>query len=1061
MNPAPLNDSDLSPSLYQRFLQHHVLANLTFILILAMGLLSYMAMPKEKDPSINFNWIQISTILANASPEDIEKRITQPLEEGIAKVSDIRFISSSSKESMSSILVRFEDLDERVFDKRIADLRREIQHIENTRLPGEAESPLILELTSSSAFPTATLVLKGKAYDENLRFYARELDKEMERLSFIERVDMLGSSDPEMIVEVDIERLTGLGLSPSMVAQTIQLQFKDTAAGIMNIEDQQWLISVKGTSSDPEYLAKLPVQGIEHQVLLGDIAKIYMGQDKLSSKALYNNQPAIILSVFKKDNINTLKMIDDLKLFIAEKNRLSEVTGIAVTLLDDNTLLTRKAINIMQNNALIGLSLVLLVTWFFLGSRIAFFTTIGIPFTLAATFWILHGMGHTLNNAVLLGVVIVLGMLVDDAIVVVESMYTRMRHGIDSTQAAIESIKEVISPVTASVLTTMAAFLPLMLLPGIIGEFMLVIPLVVTIALAVSLIEAYWMLPAHIIASNPDYSSPKASSAKVKRLRFNRMQSFRESFTQKLKIIYIRLLIGSLRRPKIMLLGLFLMFCSAVYALQSGKILINFFAGEPFPLIYVNLKMQEGTPIDYTLQKVQQLETKIKTVLAREDYREMASYAGFYFTQTEPLFGEHYGQILLSLPDTSAEDLKIIHNKLKRQFTHMTGVDEMSLLQLEDGPPVSRAVSIKVQGSEFDLIQKAVEQLKLFLEKTDDIENISVLDSSGTMELALQLNQDAVHRAGLLPAQIMRDIRILAGGEIVTSFQYRGEEVNIRVTAGMNEYASDKAIAANMISSWLQTPISFFDEQSKSVLSIPLNELVDEKYQLSRSQIRHHNLQRVVVIEADIREGGLNTLEMNHLIQEYWRELKVKHPDISLDFSGELDDLEETLDVMPYLFLMGIGLIYLIIGTQFRSYFQPLLILATIPLAFTGVVIGLFLTNNPLSLYTLYGVVALVGIAVNASIVLISAANSRLKQGMSVNHAIIFAARRRIIPILITSLTTIAGLFSLASGFAGKSLIWGPLATAIVWGLAFSTMLTLFVIPLLYKFFMSNVKKAS
>ncbi len=1025
----------------QQFLQHHVLANLTFVLILVMGFLSYASMPKEKDPKINFNWIQINAVLPGASPEDIEKRITQPLEEGIAKVSDIRFISSSSRESMASILVRFEDLDDRLFDKRLADLRREIQHVENTRLPEEAESPLILELTSSSAFPTATLVLQGKAYDDNLRFYTEELDKEMERLSFVERVDMIGVSEPEMIVEIDIGRLAGLGISPSMVARTIQTQFKDTAAGSMNLQDQQWLISIKGTSNDPEYLAKLPVQGIESQVLLGDIAKIYQGQNKLSTKALYNNEPAIILSVFKKDDINTLQMIDDLKFFIAEKNHLSLVTGINITLLDDNTSLTRKAINIMQNNALLGLLFVLLVTWFFLGTRIAFFTTIGIPFTLAGTFWVLHNLGQTINNAVLLGVVIVLGMLVDDAIVVVESMYTKMRSGMHSTQAAIESLQEVISPVTASVLTTMAAFLPLMLLPGIMGKFMLVIPLVVTIALAISLVEAYWMLPAHLIASKPDYSIKKSS-------KFNRMQQFREQFTHALQIFYVRMLTRSLRYPKIMLFALFLLFSGSIYALQSGKITINFFAGEPFPVFYANLTMKEGTPLNYTLEKLHQLELKIKKTLKRSDYREMAAYSGLLFTQTEPLFGEHYGQIIISLPETTPEALQILHKKVKQQFEQMTGVEEMSILQLEDGPPVTRAVSIKVQGVEFNTIQNAMVDLTETLADIPEIENVMVLDSAGTQELTLQLNQDAVHRAGLSAAQVIRDIRLLTEGEIVTSFQHRGEEIDVRVKANMEgRYSSD-------IETWLQTPIGFFDHQQNKVQTIPLSELVHVDYKLSRNPIRHYNLQRVILLEADIKDGGRNTLEINHFIQQQWRELKIKHPGVSLDFSGELDDIEESLNVMPYLFLMGVGLIYLIIGAQFRSYFQPLLILATIPLAFTGVVAGLFLTNNPLSLYTLYGIVALVGIAVNASIVLISAANTRLRQGMSVNHAIIFAARRRIIPILITSLTTIAGLFSLATGFAGKSLIWGPLATAIVWGLAFSTMLTLFVIPFLYKFFM-------
>ena len=1024
----------------QRLLQHHVLANLTFILVLVMGVLSYFSLPKEKDPAINFNWIQINTFMPGAAPEDIEKRVTQPLEEGIARVSDIRFISSTSRDSMSNIIVRFEDIDERLFDKRLADLRREIQHIDNTRLPEEADSPFIVELTSSSAFPTATLILQGFSYDDNLRFYARELEKEMERQRFIQRVDLIGVSDPELIVDIDMDRLTGLGLSPAVVAQTIKSQFKDSAAGSINIQDQQWLIRILGSSSDPGELARLSIPGIDSEVLLGDVADVYLGQERLKLKASYHNQPAIMLSVFKKDSVNTLQMIADLKQFIAEKNRLSSVTGIKIVLLDDNTKITRKAINIMQNNALIGLTLVLLVTWLFLGSRIAFFTTIGIPFTLAGTFWLLHAMGQSLNNAVLLGIVIALGMLVDDAIVVVESMNVRLQKGVDATRAAIEALKEVIAPVTSSVLTTMAAFMPLMLLPGIMGEFMLVIPLVVTVALAISLAEAYWMLPAHIIATHGIS-------------RGQQRGHWRARFTHALQLFYTRMLIRSLRYPRTMLLLLLLLFASALYALQSGRIKIDFFAGEPFPVFYANLQMPEGTPLDMTMAKLQELEGHIKTVFKRDDYREMAAFAGIYFTQTEAVFGEHYGQIIISLPDHLNIPQKKMHQMVRDQFRKMVGVKEMSILQLEDGPPVSRAISIKVQGAEFAAISAAVEDLKRMLQAIPEIENLTLVESSGAMELALRLNQDAVHRAGIAPASLIRDVRILTEGERVSRFQYRGEEVYVRVKTT----AESDLKPVNSIENWLQTPIAWFDPLSKQVLTTPLEELVQVEYRLSRSQIRHHNLQRVMLVEADIKPGGRNTMEINKLIREKWRQLKIKHPGINLDFSGELDDIQESLDAMPYLFLMGVGLIYLIIGTQFRSYFQPLLILATIPLAFIGVLAGLFLTTNPLSIYTLYGIVALVGIAVNASIVLISAANTRLRAGMSVNHAIIYAARRRIIPILITSLTTIAGLFSLASGFAGKSLIWGPLATAIVWGLAFSTLLTLFVIPLLYRFFMKPV----
>jgi len=218
--------------------------------------------------------------------------------------------------------------------------------------------------------------------------------------------------------------------------------------------------------------------------------------------------------------------------------------------------------------------------------------------------------------------------------------------------------------------------------------------------------------------------------------------------------------------------------------------------------------------------------------------------------------------------------------------------------------------------------------------------------------------------------------------------------------------------------------------------------------------IRHWNLRRAITVEADLDKETTDTLAANNRLRAEWEKIRARYPATNLDFSGELDDINESLEAMGPLFLLGVGLIYLILATQFRSYFQPLLILVTVPLAFTGVTLGLLVSGNPLSLYTLYGIIALTGIAVNAAIVLIDAANARRAVGMSTLHATLYAARRRVIAILMTTGTTIAGLFSLAFGLAGKSLLWGPVAASIVWGLAFSTVLTLFVIPVLYRFFM-------
>ena len=235
---------------------------------------------------------------------------------------------------------------------------------------------------------------------------------------------------------------------------------------------------------------------------------------------------------------------------------------------------------------------------------------------------------------------------------------------------------------------------------------------------------------------------------------------------------------------------------------------------------------------------------------------------------------------------------------------------------------------------------------------------------------------------------------------------------------------------------------------------IALGQLVKVERTVGKSSIRHYNFRRAITVEADLDKTKMDTLVANNYLKQQWRKVQTRYPNIDLDFSGELDDINESLDSLGVLALLGIGLIYLILGTQFKSYWQPFMILVTVPLAFTGVTLGLIVSNNPVSLYTLYGVVALMGIAVNSAIVMIHAANQRLEQGMSVLHATIYAARRRVVPIIITSLTTVAGLFSLAIGLGGKSLLWGPVASAIVWGLAFSTVLTLFVIPLLYRAFM-------
>ena len=1040
--------------MYTRLIQNNVLANLTFILVLVAGFMAYQSMPRQQDPTINFNWIVVATGFPGASAEDVEKRITDPLEDVINGTPDMMFVSSNSRESSSTILVRFNDLPERSYDKRLTDLRRKLQSAESA-LPKEATDTKILEITTGNAFPAAMISIVSNADDENLRQQAKIAKDAIEQISGVDRVDSVALDDPELQIRFIPEALESLGLTPGQLSDSIKLWFQDVSAGTTDIGGQSWLVRIADKDSDPAAVAQLPIPGLAGEVPLSRVANIQRAREKAAQEVRVDGKPAVLLSVLKQDSTNVIELVERLNKYVETQNEITQSKGIEIKMLDDQTLPTTSAINIMQNNALIGLLLVLAVAWLFLGTHISLLTTIGIPFILAATFLILSATGETLNIMVLLGIIIVLGMLVDDAVVVVEAIYYRLQRGMESMQAVREAMGEVAKPVTTAVLTTIAAFLPLTLVPGILGKFMQVVPIVVTLALALSLVEAFWMLPSHVYGANLDFSKK------------SRIQRWRESFIHWIQLKYSKLLIKALRWPKLTLLSIFLAFATAIGALGAGMVKVDFFASDQLRIFYVNVSMPPSTPLDKTLKTTLDVEKVIKKYLKEKDARAVASYTGVMFTETEQLFGDQYGQIVVSLlpMEEGARDVTEIIDEMHDDVVNVIGASNISFLSLAGGPPVSKPISVKIRGDNYKSIEKARDALSIILSDIKGIKDIADDAHAGRMELTLKMNHDAIRRAGVSPMDITRTIRLLVDGEVVAEMQDQGEKLQIRVKAE-NSSAKD-------IGELLNFRMPVFKNGVRS--SIPLNQLMTQERKVSLGNIRHYNFRRAITLEANIEQlkekedfmacrlrpalyseerdfsqCQLDTVTANKMMLEKWDKIKDQHPNIDLDFTGQLDDIQKSIQSLVQLMLFGLGIMYLILGTQFKSYFQPMIILTTVPLAFTGVILGLLVTQNPLSLYTLYGIVALTGIAVNAAIVLISAANDRLQAGMSVVHAIIYASRRRVIPIMITTLTTIAGLFSLATGLGGHSLIWGPVATAIVWGVGFSSLLTLFAIPTIY-----------
>ncbi len=1021
--------------LYRKLITNAPLANIAFAVVLVIGALGYLMMPREQDPEVNFNWVSIITALPGAGAEDVERLVTNPLEDAIDGVADLRFVVSSSRDNLSSILVRFREIDRRTFDKRITDLRREIQNQAQSELPAEARDPFIVEVTTSNGFPSASVMLLGQADDETLRAAGRRIKADLERLAGVDQVFASGLRNPELLVLPDAAALAARGLNASDVADALRAQWRDTAAGTLAARSGGWAVAFSGVVTQPQDLASLPVSSLTRPgaaARLGDVARIERAREKPSQLASMNGQPGMGRAVTKKSGANTLELVDRIDAYIAERNPTLATQGLKLVLTDDQTVPTREAIGTMQTNALYGLILVVAVCWLFLGTRISLLVGVGIPFSLAGTFAILYALGFTLNLSVLLGTVIALGMLVDDAVVVVEAVYYRLERGQEKLSAILDSVREVAAPVVSSVATTLAAFLPLMLLPGIVGKFMFVIPFVVSLALLISLAEAFWMLPSHVSTMRLNLHTAPSRTQRL-RARMNRW----------LRLRYGQWLARVLHRPKTAAAVAAAVLAAAGALLAGGAVRVQFFAFDPLRVFYVNVDMPATATLEQTLEAAQQAERAVRGTLREGEARAVTAYAGAKFTETEPLYGETFGQVSVSLSPRRAgmREVGEVADAVRAAVALLSGPARLSVTMISGGPPPAKPVAVKVRGDDPAELRRAADAVKAIVAAIPGARDVGDDEIQGKNRLTLTLDREAVARSGLNPATLARIARIAVDGEVVAFTRDGADKLEIRVRLPLAP--SDDAGTV------LDTPLALPDGQVTR-----LGALVKAEASRGQGLIRHYNLRRAITVEADLDKAVTDTRAANLRIQEAWAPLAAQYPGVNLDFSGEMEDIEESLDSMQALFMLGIGLIFLILAAQFRSYFQPLMILVTVPLAFAGVVFGLALTQIPLSLYTLYGVIALTGIAVNSAIVLIDAANDRLQRGMGVAHAIVWAARRRIVPILITSTTTIGGLASLAFGLGGKSLLWGPVAASIVWGLTFSTVLTLFVVPLLYLLFM-------
>ena len=1040
-----------------------VLSNLLMVVITALGIYAWITLPRDLIPEIVTYTARISTFYPGASAETVEKLVTARIEDAIEKVDQIDLITSKSSEGRSDISVQFEEISDRDFDKRIQDLRNAVDRIKD--LPSELlDQPEVVAVDISNGVPMVTVAVSGDLDESQMKLAAEALEKQIIKIDGVSNIQVAGVRDREIWVEVDPDRLKSYNLVAEQVSLALSQRNLNLPAGVLEVGQSEFLVRTMGEFRSVAEIAEtiIKVNTYGTPVRVKDIATVRDTYQEARTLSRINGQPSISLTIQKKNDGNAIRIIDQIRKIVTPytegktnpvnqmiQKASSKLTPIElppetkISLVNDSSVLLRERLGILQNNALLGLVLVVVFLWLFMGSRNAFFAALGIPTAILGALWILKLMGSSINASTLFGLILVIGIVVDDAIVVIENVFRRMEEGLSPAKAAIVGAQEVAWPVLSASLTTMAAFLPLILMSGIPGQFMRVVPITGVVVILASLVEVFAILPAHIA----EWSKPTTANSEESHSNWfvNIQDRYVELLNRILDWRYV-IVFGTV-------LGTFVFSILAFISLPK-----ELFPGEDFPQFYIKVDMPTDYGIEETTQFMEKLEKVVKS-LPKEEYVALVTNIGLQ-TPTNGLEGtsisSNVAEVLVELvpKDERNRSRDEIIEFLRLQMTEITGAEKIYFDKQEGGPPRGRDVEVKVKGDRIPQLVAIANQLKKKLSSIDGVFDVKDDFKSGKPEIRLRTKGEKLRQFGLTIFQVANNVRHAIEGNTCTVYRDADEAIDVVVKYTKNSMNTIDALSQMMIA----TP---------SGISVPLKDIAQISRENSLVDIKRFDVERAITVSASVDREVTSPAIATQMLQATFEDIGFRYPGYSLDFRGEFDQILESFKELGLKLLpMGVMLMYFILGAQFKSFLQPFIILFAIPFGVIGAMVGLLITQSTLSLIALFGVVALAGIVVNDSIVLIDFINQRRNQNQKsktyddqekandpvdeLRDAVLKGSRLRLRPIVLTSLTTIAGLIPMFLGLGGKSPVWQPLASTIIFGLLFSTLLTLFVMPALY-----------
>lgn len=1000
-----------------------VLITLAMILILVAGLFSLNRLPQEQFSEIPFYFVNIIVPYPGVSAEDVERSVTVRVENEMSGMESLTEISSTTSEGLSVVTLQF---DQGLTDDQFDSLFQEVQNrFTNVVLPDGTLQATIDDFSTNDFLPVIEVVLSGPVAYADLNSGARELADILRGVNEVSGVNLIGSKDREITVELQRERMEALGVSINEVVNAIRAQNVTIPGGTLRTESREFLLRTVGQRETAESFRRIVVRrgtgdgtGL---VTVGDLATVREGYDLGGTEARFNGEQAISLQITKIPGGSSVAIIDDVRARVdAYAPALPE--GVSIGFFNDSTIQIRDSLSVLVNNALLGLGLLVVILLLFVGIRNAIMTAIGIPLTFAITFIVLDAFGETLNSNTLFGLVLVLGLIVDHAIVIVENSFRlQYEKGMSRHDAAIHGVNQVIVPVIAATATTVAAFLPLTFLPGIIGKFLRVVPLTVSIALIASTFEAGFFLPSHY-ADWPGGGALFGSGERTARFqaRFRRMSVALYQKRGRVAIVAIVVMIG-------------------VFGLVGG-IQQDLFSAEDATLYYVDIEMPPGTPISRTNAVVQQYEERLVPLIGNGEVAAVNAFVGFTGGGDGNVRDSAVGQLVVDLTEQDEGRTRSIDEIIAEAQVLTAGIPGPELVQFrkqQNGPPTDPPISFRLFGDRFDEMAAASTAIREVLAEYPELRNIDDNLDAGTPELRVRVDEERAATYGLSSQVVGSFIRASVDGIDAGSVFTDNEETGVVVRYG----DAGPATVASLTQLQIPTPDG---------RQIPFGAIARLEEGSALGSIRRVDGKREVTITADaLDESRIG--EINAAVEALYRdELQPRYPGVILNVGGEFAEIADTIFSILRVFVIGIFLIYAILAIQFNSYTQPLLVVFTVPFAFVGVVLFLVVSGTPLSTVVIYAAVALAGIAVNDTIVLVSFANDERADGKSVEEAVANAAVTRLRPIMLTSMTTIAGLLPTALGVGGTSVVWGPMASTITFGLIFSTATTLIIVPSVY-----------